>query len=75
LFDGWKFYVTESTTPWFDMDSTEPVRCVRGRGRDQDVSLQVYGVDDTGIDYDSLRLEIGGRYRRIKIIPIVYRLN
>ncbi len=75
LFDGWKFFITDSTTPWFNMDNTEPVRCVEGRGRDQNVSLQVYGVDDTGIEYDSLRLEVGGKYRNIKITPIVYRLS
>jgi len=75
LFDGWKFFITDSTEPWFNMDNTIPARCLEGLNRDQDVSLQVYGVDDAGIAYDSLRLEVGGRYRNIKITPIVYRLN
>jgi len=75
LFDGWKFYCAESTVPWFNRDNVVPRPCIEGAKRDQEVSMQVYGVDDTGIEYDSIRVEVGGRYRRVTITPIVYRLS
>ena len=75
LYDGWKFYCSESTGPWFNENNTEPRLCLEGARRDQSVSMQVYGIDDTGIKYNSIKVEIGGRYRDIRIIPIVYRLN
>lgn len=75
LLDGWKFYCIESSGPWFNMDNTEPRLCNDGLERKQPVSLQVYGIDDTGIKYDSIRMEVGGRYRNIRITPIVYRIS
>jgi len=75
LYDGWKFYCSESTGPWFNGDNTDPERCLEGAEITQDVSMQVYGINDTGIEYNSIKVEIGGRYRNIKIIPIVYRLS
>lgn len=75
FFGGWKFYCSESTAPWFNRDNVVPKPCLEGAKRDQDVSLQVYGVDDTGIKYDSIKVEVGGKYRNITITPIVYRLS
>lgn len=75
LLDGWRFYCVESTGPWVDMDNTVPDLCLEGRARKQPVAVQVYGINDTGIDYDSIKMEVGGRYRNLKITPIVYRLN
>jgi hypothetical protein len=75
MLDGWKFYCSESTGPWFNMFNTEPDMCLEGLARKQTVSLQVYGVDDTGIDYNSIRMEVGGKYRKLNIMPIVYRLS
>lgn len=75
LLDGWKFYCVESAGPWIDMDNTKPKLCLEGADRKQTVAMQVYGINDTGIEYDSIKLEVGGKYRRIKITPIVYRLN
>ncbi len=75
LIDGWKFYCMESEGPWFDMDNTIPDLCLEGLQRKQSVSMQVYGIDDTGIKYDSIKMEVGGRYRNLKLTPIVYRLN
>jgi hypothetical protein len=37
--------------------------------------MQVYGINDTGIEYDSIKIEVGGKYRDVKITPIVYRLR
>lgn len=75
LFDGWYFYCAESEGPWVNMDNTVPKLCLNGVSKKQTVSAQVYGIDDTGIDYDSIKVEVGGRYRDIKITPIVYRLS
>jgi len=75
LLDGWRFYCVESTGPWFDMDNTIPKLCVEGLERNHPVSMQIYGINDTGIDYDSIRMEVGGRYRNLRIIPVVYRLS
>jgi len=75
LLDGWVFYCNDSTGPWINLDNTEPDLCIEGAKRTQPVSAQVYGINDTGIEYDSIRLEAGGKYRNLKIIPIVYRLS
>jgi len=71
---GWKFYCSKSQGPWFDMYNSDPALCVEGIDRNHPVSLQVYGINDTGINYESIRLEAGGKYRDLKITPIVYRL-
>jgi hypothetical protein len=76
LRDSWIFYCVESVGPWFDVDDVSPAKCARGLERDLDeISVQVYGINDTGVDYDSLRLDIGGKRRDIKVTPIVYRLR
>jgi len=75
LFDGWYFYCSESEGPWIDMTNTVPALCLDGKDRNQTVSAQVYGINDTGIEYDSIKVEVGGKYRNIKITPIVYRLS
>ena len=75
LLDGWLFYCVESTGPWIDMDNTTPKLCIEGAHRKQPVAMQVYGINDTGIKYSSIKMEIGGRYRAVTITPIVYRLN
>lgn len=75
LLGGWRFYCSDSTGPWFDMDNTTPALCRNGRNRKQPVAVQVYGIDDGGINYGSIKMEVGGKYRNLKITPIVYRLN
>lgn len=75
LLDGWLFYCVDSTGPWIDLDNTTPKLCLAGSHRKQPVAMQVYGINDTGIKYDSIKMEIGGKYRVVKITPIVYRLS
>jgi hypothetical protein len=76
LRDGWVFYCFESTGPWFDADNVSPGKCLEGRIRSEDdIHMQVYGINDTGIEYDSIKIEVGGKYRDVKITPIVYRLR
>jgi len=73
---GWTFYCAESTGPWFDSDNVEPGTCREGMSLDHDeISIQVYGINDTGVDYDSIRFEVGGKTRDIKITPIIYRIK
>lgn len=74
--ESWSFYCINSTGPWFDEDNVFPGRCLQGLPRAMsDVSVQVFGINDTGVDYSSLRLDVGGKYRNIKITPIIYRLR
>lgn len=75
LLTGWKFYCVGSTGPWIDMDNTIPSLCLKGTNRKQPVSAQIYGINDTGIQYESIKLEVGGKYRDVTLTPIVYRLN
>jgi len=74
--ESWKFYCTSSSGPWFNTSSVSPGKCQRGISTNAtNISTQVYGINQSGIDYDSLKLEVGGKYRNIKITPIVYRLK
>jgi len=76
LHDGWVFYCIDSSGPWFDSDGVIPGKCLEGVSRvDTDISMQVYAVNDTGLDYNSIKLEIGGKHRSAVITPIVYRLK
>lgn len=76
LRESWTFYCIHSSGPWFDIDNVSPGRCLQGVDRTlDDINVQVYAINSTGIAYDSLRLDVGGKYRNIKITPIVYRLK
>ena len=76
LRESWVFYCGESTGPWFDEEHLLPGRCLEGEHRDtKNIGVQVYAVNNTGINYDSLRIDIGGKRRDIKITPIIYRLK
>ena len=73
---GWGFYCTGSDGPWFNEEDVLPGKCLLGMERDtNNIELQVYGINDTGIEYDSLKVEVGGKYRNILITPIIYRLK
>jgi hypothetical protein len=76
LHDMWRFYIEESTGPWIDLDSFYPRNCTRGIPRKlSEVSFNVYGINDTGVDRDSIVVHIGGKERDVTIIPIVYRVS
>jgi len=76
LFDGWRFYCISSSGPWIDEESFVPDPCSKGVPRKiSEVSANVYAVDGTGIDKDSILVKIGGRDRKVQIIPIIYRLK
>jgi len=76
LYDMWRFYVVGSTGPWIDLDSFIPKNCTKGVPRKQsEVSFNVYGIDDTGVDTDSIIVHIGGKEREVTITPIIYRLG
>jgi hypothetical protein len=73
---GWTFYCAESAGPWFDVYNVDPGKCKEGLGlKHDDISIQVYGINDTGIDYDSIKFEVGGKTRDVKITPIIYRIK
>ena len=73
LLDSWRFFCTESFSPWFNDGNYEPGLCKRGMDKKHnDISMQVYGVG-SGITYDSIEVYIGGPKREVLISPIVYR--
>lgn len=76
LYDMWRFYYEGSTGPWIDRDSFYPGSCREGVSRKQtDISINVYGIDDTGVDRDSIAVFIGGKERNVTIRPIIYRIS
>jgi hypothetical protein len=76
LYDMWRFYYVGSTGPWIDRDSFYPGSCREGVSRKQtDISVNVYGIDDTSVDRQSIIVFIGGKERNVKIRPIIYRVN
>lgn len=76
LNESWNFYCIDSSGPWFNEDGVSPGRCTRGLDfTEENISAQVYAINATGIAYDSLRMDVGGKNRNIKITPIVYRLK
>lgn len=76
LYDMWRFYCVGSTGPWIDRGSFDPKACARGVYRKQTgISFNVYGIDDTGVDQESILVTIGGKERSVTITPIIYRLE
>jgi len=76
LYDTWRFYCVGSTGPWINRGSFYPQICGEGLDRRQtDISVNVLGVDDTGVDRESILVHIGGKDRDVKIRPIIYRLG
>lgn len=76
LFDAWRFYCINSSGPWIDEESFYPEPCSKGVPRKiHGISANVYAVNGTGIDKDSILVRIGGKTRKVQIIPIIYRLK
>jgi len=74
LYDMWRFYIAGSTGPWIDRGSFDPRNCARGVYRKRTgISFNVYGINDTGIDEESILVTIGGKERNVVITPIIYR--
>jgi len=76
LYDMWRFYIVGSTGPWIDRGSFNPKACAKGIYRKRTgISFNIYGIDDTGVDRESILVTIGGKERNVRIIPIIYRLE
>jgi len=76
LHDAWRFYCSGSTGPWIDRDSFTPIHCSKGVYRKvTGISVNVYAIDGTGLDSDSVLVTIGGKDRNIAMTPIVYRID
>jgi len=76
LYDMWRFYITGSTGPWFDRGSFYPKACARGVYRKlTGISFNVYGINDTGVDRESILVTIGGKYREVTTTPIIYTIE
>lgn len=76
LRDVWRFYIEGSNGPWFDFDSFTPRPCSEGvRKKNTGVSFNVYEICDNGLEKESVLVSIGGKYRQIKMTPILYRIK
>jgi len=76
LHDMWRFYIEGSTGPWIDIDSFYPANCSRGVARKvSEISFNIYGINDTGVDEGSIIVHIGGKERDVTITPIIYRIS
>lgn len=76
LHDAWRFYCAGSTGPWIDRDSFFPRNCSRGVYRKTTgIEVNIYGVDDTGVESESILVTIGGKDRNVIITPIIYRID
>lgn len=76
LFDAWRFYCINSSGPWIDEESFYPEPCSKSVPRKiHGIFANVYAVNGTGIDKDSILVRIGGKTRKVQIIPIIYRLK
>jgi len=74
LYDMWRFYIAGSTGPWIDRGSFDPRNCARGIYRKRTgIFFNVYGIDGTGVDQESILVTIGGKERDVVITPIIYR--
>jgi hypothetical protein len=53
-----------------------PKTCSRGVYRKiTGISVNVYAIDETGVDPDSILITIGGKTRNVSITPIIYRID
>ena len=76
LYDMWRFYCIGSTGPWIDRSSIYPKSCSEGVYRKQTgIYVNMYAIDDTGLDRESILIEIGGKERNVTITPIIYRID
>ncbi len=76
LFDMWRFYCEGSSGPWIDPDSFYPRNCTKGTYRKlTGISANVYAINDTGLDRQSIIVTIGGKERNVTITPIIYRVD
>jgi hypothetical protein len=74
LMDSWRFYCFGSTGPWFDEDSVYPRNCSKGVNRKiKDIQFNVFAIDDTGLNEESIVVHIGGKERNMVVTPIIYR--
>ncbi len=75
LFDTYRFYCEGSTPPLVDSDSFIPKACVKDINRHMNkISFEVYEVDNSGIDRDSIYLEVDNKIKPIELTPIIYRI-
>lgn len=76
LHDMWRFYIENSTGPWIDTNSFYPKNCTKGVPRKwSEISFNIYGINDTGVDTNSLLVYIGGTKRDVIVTPIIYRIS
>jgi hypothetical protein len=75
LFDTYRFHCVASSGPWFDLESLSPAACKSGVYRKLgEVSINVYAIDDAGIDIESITLDVDRHRVNISTRPIILRI-
>ncbi len=75
LFDTYRFYCAKSLGPWIDSTSLVPKSCDRGVDRYlNNIALNIYEVEGTGLDKNSIRLFVNGVDCPINLSPVLYRI-
>ena len=76
LFDTYRFHCIGSSGPWFDPQSFVPEDCKSAVYRKLgEITLNVYDINDTGLDKDSITLDIDKKTRLTTITPIMLRIE
>lgn len=76
MFDTYRFYCVGSSGPWFDPTSFSPADCKSGVYRKiGEITMNVYELNDTGIDRSSIKLDVDSKNRPITTKPILLRIE
>jgi hypothetical protein len=73
----WSIYISDSTGPLVDTDNSSPHKCSEDvRVNHSNISMQMYAIDNTGIDEESISIFIDGLNRTdsMNLLPVVYRI-
>jgi len=75
IFDFWTITFSNSIGPLVDMENALPKRCSRGISvREDNIIFQIYAINGTGLDEQSISVQIAGKNFDDKVIllPIIY---
>lgn len=76
LVDTYRFHCIGSDGPWFDPQSFNPEDCKSGVYRKLgEITLNVYEINDTGLDRDSITLAVDKKSIEAVIKPILLRIE
>jgi len=77
-YEFWTLSFVKSTGPLISMDNAEPRMCEKGVNVTlSNLSFQIYSIDGTGVDVDSISTSIDGKYSNIDtlLLPVIYHIR